>query len=570
MFTLITLLSSFAALPGVFGAALTLDARNDTTCVNSASDRSCWSEGYDLSTNYYENVPDTGVVREYWFNIENTTASPDGFEMPVQLINGSFPGPTIIADWGDTVGNPILMPDITVVHVSNSLQNNGTGIHFHGIRQNWTSEMDGVPSITQCPIAPGDAATYTWRAVQYGTGWYHSHFYVQAWDGVFGGIIVNGPATANYDVDLGHIFLNDWYHSTADELVLKAATGGPPTADNGLINGTNTYNDTMGSRFETTFEAGTRYRIRLVNAAADSHFRFMIDNHTLEVISTDFVPIVPYTTDQVSIGMGQRYDVIVTAKDITSGNFWLRAIPQESCSETDAVDNVKGIVRYGNSTADPTTSAYSYSDSCLDEASSNLVPYLVIDAPDTSSFDDNSEIGVQVTENALLWTVNATSFHTEWDYPTLLQVAEGNDTWATKQHVIELPDADKWVYMIIHSPFAQDHPMHLHGHDFWVLASGYGNFDSNQTRSLQLVNSPRRDVAMMPASGYLVVALQTNNPGAWLMHCHIAWHTSEGFAVQLLERESEMTYDYDTLSSTCANWNSYVAAENVGQYDSGV
>lgn len=59
----------------------------------------------------------------------------------------------------------------------------------------------------------------------------------------------------------------------------------------------------------------------------------MIDNHTLEVISTDFVPIVPYNTTAVSIGMGQRYDVIVEAKDLSEGNFWLRSIPQETCSE---------------------------------------------------------------------------------------------------------------------------------------------------------------------------------------------------------------------------------------------
>lgn len=98
------------------------------------------------------------------------------------------------------------------MHVTNSLQTNGTGLHFHGIRQNWTDQMDGVPSITQCPITPGDSYTYEWRAVEYGTGWYHSHFYVQAWDGVFGGIVINGPASSNYDVDLGHLFLNDWYH----------------------------------------------------------------------------------------------------------------------------------------------------------------------------------------------------------------------------------------------------------------------------------------------------------------------------------------------------------------------
>ncbi|KAE8347201.1 hypothetical protein BDV24DRAFT_173116 [Aspergillus arachidicola] len=553
------LLLASAVSPLALGASVQYSTR-DAGCTHGPSNRACWSDGYDLSTNYYEDAPDTGVVREYWFNIENTTAAPDGVELPVQLINGSFPGPTIIADWGDTV----------VVHVTNALQANGTGLHFHGIRQNWTDQMDGVPSITQCPIAPGDSNTYRWRATQYGTGWYHSHFFVQAWDGVFGGIVVNGPATANYDVDLGHLFLNDWYHKTADELVLEASTGGPPTAPNGLINGTNTYG-TLGSRFETTFEAGTRYRIRLVNAAADNHFRFMIDNHTMEVIATDFVPIHPYNTTQLSIGMGQRYDIIVTAKELDSGDFWLRAIPQEACSETDAVDNIKGIIRYNSSsTTEPTTSAYSYTDSCSDESSSDLVPYLAINASENYVYSTSEDVAVQVTENALLWTMNKTSFRTQWDYPTLMQVAENNHTWTAKERIIHLPYRDEWVYMVIHSPFAQDHPMHLHGHDFWVLGSGYGEFDSSQAGSLTLVNSPRRDVAMMPASGYLVIAIKTNNPGAWLMHCHIAWHTSEGFAVQLLERASEISIDQDALNRTCTNWKSYVAAQSVVQHDSGV
>ncbi|RAK94977.1 uncharacterized protein BO80DRAFT_469784 [Aspergillus ibericus CBS 121593] len=493
-----------SSLSYVLGASIP-SISHQQECVNSPTNRACWRNGYNLSTNYYEEVPDTGVVHEYWLNVENTTAAPDGVELPVQLINGSFPGPTIIADWGDTV----------VVHLTNSLQTNGTGLHFHGIRQNWADQMDGVPSITQCPIAPGQSYTYKWRAVEYGTGWYHSHFYVQAWDGVFGGIVINGPATANYDVDLGHLFLNDWYHKTADELVLQASTDGPPTPPNGLINGTNTYGS-LGSRFETTFEAGTKYRIRLVNATADNHFRFMIDNHTLEVIATDFVPIHPYNTTQLSIGMGQRYDIM------------------EACSETDALNNIKGIIRYDNSsTADPTTTVYSYTDSCADEAASDLIPYLTINASDSYAYSTDEDVAVQ-------------------------------------ERIIHLPYRDQWVYIAIPSPFAQDHPMHLHGHDFWILASGYGNFDTSQTDSLTLVNAPRRDVAMMPASGYLVIALKTNNPGAWLMHCHIAWHTSEGFAVQLLERASEITYDYETLNGTCASWKSYVAAQDVTQHDSGV
>lgn len=98
------LFSSFVLASPLLATALTTNIRRDnTTCTNSPSDRSCWSDEFDLSTNYYDEAPDTGVVREYWFNVENTTASPDGVEIPVQLINGSFPGPTIIADWGDTV-----------------------------------------------------------------------------------------------------------------------------------------------------------------------------------------------------------------------------------------------------------------------------------------------------------------------------------------------------------------------------------------------------------------------------------------------------------------------------------
>lgn len=391
------------------------------------------------------------------------------------------------------------------------MENNGTSIHFHGVRQNYTNQMDGVPSVTQCPIAPGDSFTYTWRATQYGSSWYHSHFYVQAWDGILGGIIINGPATANYDEDLGNLFLNDWSHSTADVLAVKAAESGPPTLDNCLINGTNVYDD-AGSRFETTFVAGTSYRLRLVNGAADTHFKFTIDNHTMQVISTDFVPIVPYNTTAISIGMGQRYDVIVTASE-SSGDYWMRAIPQESCSDNDNVDNILGIVRYdSSSTADPTTSAYDTTDSCDDEDISTLVPYLALSASDSYSLEDDFAVTLGLVDNLVEWYMGGTSFVSKWNYPTTLAVAEGNDTWSTDEHVIELATANEWVYFIIETTFAQAHPIHLHGHDFWVLAQGTGSYDAD-TVTLTTTNGPRRDVAMLPASGYLVLAYYTDNPG---------------------------------------------------------
>jgi hypothetical protein len=49
--------------------------------------------------------------------------------------------------------------------------------------------MDGVNGVTQCPIAPGDYFNYTWRVMQYGSSWYHSHYSVQYADGAVGPIV---------------------------------------------------------------------------------------------------------------------------------------------------------------------------------------------------------------------------------------------------------------------------------------------------------------------------------------------------------------------------------------------
>lgn len=77
---------------------------------------------------------------------------------------------------------------------------------------------------------------------------------------------------------------------------------------------------------------------------------------------------------------------------------------------------------------------------------------------------------------------------------------------------------------------------------------------------------------MLPGGGYLVLAFETDNPGAWLMHCHIGWHTSEGFALQFVERYSEITalIDYDSLNNTCTTWEAYQTAANLEEDDSGI
>lgn len=89
------------------------------------------------------------------------------------------------------------------VNLVNQMQNNGTSMHWHGIRQLNTNDQDGVNGLTECPLPPGQTRTYMWQATQYGTTWYHSHFSAQYGDGVLGPIVINGPTSAGYDFDMG-------------------------------------------------------------------------------------------------------------------------------------------------------------------------------------------------------------------------------------------------------------------------------------------------------------------------------------------------------------------------------
>ena len=92
--------------------------------------------------------------------------------------------------------------DTIEVKVKNDIKApvDGTSVHWHGFLQKGTPWMDGVPGITQCPIAPGKTFTYTFIADTYGTTWYHSHFSSQYADGAFGPIVIHGPEPDDYDV----------------------------------------------------------------------------------------------------------------------------------------------------------------------------------------------------------------------------------------------------------------------------------------------------------------------------------------------------------------------------------
>ncbi|KAJ1552120.1 hypothetical protein HK405_012580, partial [Cladochytrium tenue] len=143
---------------------------------------------------------------------------------------------------------------------------------------------------------------------------------------------------------------------------------------------------------------------------------------------------------------------------------------------------------------------------------------------------------------------------------------------ATFNSVALQGDDTDWAVFTIDSQIPASHPLHVHGHDWFVLATGTGTFSGNIT-ALIGTNVPRRDVVIMPAQGYAVLALPLDNPGVWLMHCHIAFHASEGLALEFLERIDEVPGKVgvdDAWAQTCDNWSSYAAADNVTRDDSGV
>jgi len=206
-----------------------------------------------------------------------------------------------------TIANP--PPE---VKVRNGLRWNGTSIHWHGFRQLGTSHQDGVNGVTECPIAPGDTYTYRFRAMQYGSAWYHSHYGLQYGDGLLGPITIYGPSTANYDTDESFrpILMTDWNHrSVFEDWPSELKTGNAPQMTNILLNGTGQFGpgSTIDDKYQLNFTPGKKHKLILVNTSVDTIFVFSIDNHKFTVIEMDFVPIKPYVRGNLKIGIGKCF-----------------------------------------------------------------------------------------------------------------------------------------------------------------------------------------------------------------------------------------------------------------------
>ena len=425
-------------------------------------------------------------------------------------------------------------------------------------------------------------------ASSYGSSWWHAHMSAQFVGGVAGPLVVHGPTHVKYDVDLGPIMLNDYFHTDYTNLVKSVMTVPVkfPLSQNNLIQGKGTYDCkkvapgtkcTPGASLaKFRFQRGKKYRLRIINSSANSIQKFTIDGHKFSVFANDFVPIKPYKTDVITIGIGQRVDVVVEANGKEDA-YYMRS---DLSARTNLHEQPNGlaIIYYNNADTHktPKTKATPYDDSY--EGNDDLkktepvYPIKVPNPDKTLTFE--VRLNVNGSGNTL-WYTNNQTFRANYDSPQLLLAKLGDESY--KKHpewAVYNTGKSEHIRLIVKSYLNASHPWHLHGHDFFVLAEGYGTWDGVITRP---ENPMRRDTQLQlygypDKPGYMVLQFHADNPGVWPFHCHIAWHQSIGLYTNLLVRPEEIKQKQipSVMAQTCRNWAKYKKSHVVEQIDSGL
>ncbi|KAL4085622.1 hypothetical protein PRIC1_014958 [Phytophthora ramorum] len=458
------------------------------------------------------------------------------------------------------------------VTVTNELDE-PTCLHWHGLQQLGTQEMDGTSDITQCGIAAGGSAVYTFTPERAGTFWWHSHHGTQYAFDLRGPLIVHAPADQQ----------QSWEQDVAEEYTLQiadlyhASPGVVPMWDSVVINSLGRYNCTAAashgytecntdqplSRFK--FEAGNKYRLRLINMGALAPFDFSIDGHEFSVVAADGEYLEP--SDEITtirINAGQRYDIIVEAKAASSsaiGSFWIRAtalygLPWTAGTAAVAGDgfNYEGlaVIYYeDDDEADPTSADWTETTTINEFEFTPLEPSVLPTVPSDRpilEFDFRFGLGYFSIDGADYLHFAAP------EEPPLFTIASGLKTEELPATALARKiEYGKHIEVVLVNDMNEQHPFHLHTHSPWVVGSGAASLSDIQAGNLnlKLSGAMKRDVYTVPPCdtddsgactnhGYVVLRFTADNPGVWIFHCHIDWHLDAGLAMVLVEGEEEL------------------------------
>ena len=437
------------------------------------------------------------------------TAAPMSFDLAGQTVPtwgfGTIPGAAIRARAGD----------VMEVVARNDLPEN-LSIHWHGIALR--NDMDGVHGLTQLPILPGSTFTYRFTVPDPGTYWFHPHTGLQLDRGLYAPLIVDDPADPlAFDRDETLVF-DDWLDGlgrTPEDALVEArqrmgsmggmgGTGSTTTAGGSTNRMGMTSTALGGDAGDVTYplhlvngrppadrptisaSTGDRVRLRLINAGSDTAYRVAVGGHRLTVTHADGFPVEPVEVDTLLLGMGERYDVVVTSR---SGAWPIIAAAEGKNASAVAVLR----------TTDASTSAAPPVDAAPDELAGKRLSYSDLRAVNTVALSDtmtDREREVALTGNMMAynWGIDGRSF--------------------ANHKPIEVATGER-VRLVLRNKTTMWHPIHLHGHTFRVAGR---------------IDGPRKDTVNVLPGEKVIIDFDANNPGQWMMHCHNTYHLESGMA----------------------------------------
>ncbi|KAI0429391.1 multicopper oxidase-domain-containing protein [Xylaria sp. FL1042] len=347
---------------------------------------------------------------------------------------------------------------------------------------------------------------------------------------------------------------------------------------------------------------GERYRLRFVNVGGFAWFQVAVDNHDdLQIVEVDGTIVEPILGSPLLISPGQRYSAVLRA-DQQEGSFWLRARMVTSCfaEQTlpeNGLEEARAIVRYTNSlhtrhgdhdddeeAEDTHDEDEKKEDMALPHTTSEL-PFLTVcrDLTPATSFQPSpQQPALEVADHSWNFRVNlaigdwrlqrgvfnSSSFRPNLKNPTLHRVLDGlaqnNESFALEgvntvafdgeSELVISNNKLETVDVILQNMDENSHPFHLHGAKMWVLGAGHGYFPGYKALGFlpdgkglldpankTIIRNPlKRDTVTVEGFGWALLRFVADNPGVWLFHCHVIWHSEAGMGMQFLSRVDDL------------------------------
>ncbi|KAH9750679.1 Laccase-3 [Citrus sinensis] len=475
-------------------------------------------------------------------------------------VNGQFPGPTLQVRDGDTL----------IITTINRAQYNIT-LHWHGVNLKGNPWADGPEYVTQCPIQPGRSYTYQFTIEgQEGTLWWHAHSrWIRAT--VYGAIIIYPRFGSSYPFPVPNREI---------PILLGAA---PNVSDAFTINGQpgDLYRCSRRETVRFQVEAGETVLLRIINAAMNQELFFGVANHKLTVVGVDTSYTKAFSTSVIMIAPGQTTNVLLTA-DQPPARYYMAARAYNSANGAFDNTTTTAILAYksapcnakkwgSNSSAPVFPTLPGFNDTATATAYIAQIRNLQeVKVPTVNDEDLFFTVGLGLINcsnpnSPRCQGPNGTRFaasinNVSFEFPTgnsLMQAYfqdqpgvfttdfppvppikfdyTGNVSrglWqplkGTKLYKLKFGSSVQLVWQDTSIVTVEDHPMHLHGHEFYVVGSGFGNFNpSTDTAKFNLIDPPRRNTIGTPPGGWVAIRFVANNPDS-----HLTWGLAMAFLVE--------------------------------------